>query len=435
MTRRSITAAALAALVITAGCGEPSHAPTATTTPRFGLSVFSGCSFNGIDYSVSEYFTSQNEQGTVLGLVNEMQSAHDAVDTATTRNRGFDILREIETVVLNGTAGDPSTGSVLTNQVTECMLFSAAELPADYPHDYSTELTPSADGAFGVRGGVGDSSGVVLARGADPLSGLGPQSGSTWAESEAGNPAPSRVLFYGAPGLDLYSYDWKAIPANATFTPSLVVGLCDPGSSFMVQESDAGILAYVDAPFLAGPCPALGMNGGWQPLALAKRAVEALLPTPLEAAELNPGGLGGLAKGFSNFGPYDLGTAGSSIGYDLQPHDATAAADCDDVEMENLIGPVRVRATSAGIPVAGVVVSVGRTRNNGKPAELCGTTSQVSDGNGYVTFTDLALTKPGAYRLVISGVVDGRSVTMSAPLSEKFNVRPDHDDQRHGKGH
>lgn len=421
--RAIFTAAALTGMALAAGCGEPSQPKVAP--PTFS-DVAQDCGFATMTSTIGTYFTSASQRETVLGVEQAMQTAWWHHDTTTARNDGFDILREVETAVRAGNAGSPSDGSTLTNAVTACMLFPASDLPADYPHDYSVSLTPSAGGAFGVRGGSSDSTGAVLAGGADPLSGLGTQQGSSWPATTSPVETPHRVLLYGEPAAQMYAYIWKAVPASATFDPSLIVGLCDPGTSFMVMESSGGILAYADAYFLAGPCPSYGLGASFKPLALARHLLSGLLPTPLHASALNPGGLGGLAKGFSQFGPYDVQQEGSSVGYTLQPHDATVAAQCGSVGPESLIGPVRVQATSGGISIAGVTVSVTAIKNNGVPSELCGTTSLISDANGYVTFTDLALTKTGAYRLAISGVVSGRSVTMSAPLSDKFNIRPAH---------
>src|SRR6185295_19016317 len=87
-------------------------------------------------------------------------------------------------------------------------------------------ITTATPGALGVRGGSADpATDPVLSRGS--FSGVAPQSGVTWAATLGGNPAPSRIAFYGRPGsTGAQSYDWKVLPRNASFSPPAVVGLC-----------------------------------------------------------------------------------------------------------------------------------------------------------------------------------------------------------------
>ena len=146
------------------------------------------------------------------------------------------------------------------------------------------------------------------------MSGIAPQDSSptaTWMASLSHVVTPSRVLFYGQPATDPYSYEWKAIPANATFDPALVIGLCDPGDTYMVYESNGSILAYTDAYFLSGKCPTtMGSLSVWQrPFAFATREAPHILPSRLEATttlDLLTTGLGGggTGSGPANAAPY-----------------------------------------------------------------------------------------------------------------------------------
>ena len=86
---------------------------------------------------------------------------------------------------------------------------------------------------------------------------------------------------------------------------------------------------------------------------------------------------------------------------------------------------VQVTATSNGIPVGGVEISLIAVTNNGVPAFLSGTITMTTPNSGVVTFSDLSLNKPGAYHLVASGDVLGRpAITVTGATSLKFNVRP-----------
>jgi hypothetical protein len=425
MNRRFGSLAALAGVLIAVACSESANTPT--DLPSFAKAVGTGCSFSDMNWSIVHYFSSNTQQKTVKSLQSDMSGYWAANDVVSTRNVGYDILREIATAADSGWVKLVSAGSNLTNQVTACMFFSAAELPADWPHDYSTELSAGASGAFGVRGGPSDATTAVLARGTPPMSGIGTQDGATWPQSLSPVPAPSRVLFYGRPAAELGAYEWKAIPANATFDPSLIVGLCDPGESYMVYESGGDILPYADAYFLPGPCTfSTSSLSPWQrALALAKRAVSHLLPSALQASPPNPGGLGGLGNGFSIFSAtYVTATAT----FTQQPHDATVLPS-DTCPTEPIfdpynIGPIAFRVTSNGLGVGAATVSLIAINNNGTPAMLCGNTSGVTDRDGYLMLDRIGQTKTGGYVIVATTGVSGRHVGSNSSTSDHINIRP-----------
>jgi len=358
-----------------------------------------------------------------------MQDAWSASDTAGTRAAGYDMFAQIAAAVDSGNVGTVSSGSNLVNEVSTCMFFDATQLPTDFPHDYTTELTPSAAGGFAVRGGTSDPADPVLAR--TLVSGIAPVGTSTWAsEIAAGGtvPAPGRVLFYGEPAATPDAYTWKVIPANATFSPGLIVGLCDPGDAYMVYSSEGKILPYTAATFIPGVCGTASVPTNlWQKsLAFGKRLASQLLPSPLDAATLSLPGAGGISKNFSTFSTYDVGTV--TVTFNVQPHDATVlptdVCPAGPIGDPYNIGPVTLQVTKDGIPVGGVAVSLTQVNNNGTPAQICGNTWGTTDDNGNLTLDGIALTKTGGYELVASGNVPGRNINSSGATSDKFNIRP-----------
>ena len=429
MTRRSLAAPVwvLSVAALVGACSEPAHVPTQARVAAAVQSASTSCSFNSMNPSISQFFTSSAQQKTVKGLQSTMQNAWSVNDTAATRNAGYDMFSQIAAAVSGGAVGSVSAGSTLTNQVTACMFWSTSQLPADFPHDYTTELTPSAQGAIAVRGGSLDDTVAVLARGTSPISGLDAQDGYTWTESLSGVVPPSRVLFYGEPGTIPNSYDWKAIPANATFSPRLVVGLCDPGGAYMIYESDGNILPYVTAPFLDGSCPTTASSSTtlWQrAFAMGRHMAAAVLLPPSAHAAMALSGLGGTSGGFSTFSTYNVGTV--TIGYTVQPHDADVLPSvCPATVPDSAnVGPVTFQVTKNGIAVGGTAITLTQINNNGTPAALCGNTSGVTDANGYLTLNGIGLTKTGAYQLVASGMVPGRTVNSTGGMSTRFNIRP-----------
>jgi hypothetical protein len=426
MNVRQLSLSTLAFVVVAAGCSEP--APVPTEAPLLSVSGGTACSFDAMPSVAVKFFTDAAQLTTVKHAWQGMRAAWAEADSAPTRDFGYDMLAEIASAVESGEVGVVSAGSDLTNLVSACMLFTAEQLPADFPHDYTTELTPSAAGAFAVRGGSADAADAVLARGALPISGLGPQTTSSWTESLEGVVPTSRALFYGRPVDDVYSYEWKAIPANAAFEPAVIVGLCDPGNTYLVYEAGSSILAYADAYFLSGPCPTnMGSLSGWQrALALVERVGSHLLPSRLEAAPVSPGGLGGLGKGFSVFTTYEVTTV--TPAFLAQPGDAKVlpGKKCPTTPIGHPynIGPVQFAVTTDGIPVAGVLVSITAINNNGTPAELCGNTTGVTDADGIVTLDGIGVTKTGGYLLVAKGKVAGRDIGSVPTRSERFHIRP-----------
>lgn len=434
MTRRSLAASVsvLAVAVLLGACGEPARAPTQSRVLASQQSSPTSCSFSSMNPDIAQFFSSSSQQKTVKGLQSTMQTAWSAGDTTGARNAGYDIFSQMDTAVQNGAVGSVSNGSSLVNEVSACMFWDANQLPADFPHDYTTELTPTSQGAFSVRGGPSDATSPVLSRGSPIVSGIAPQQGSTWSQTVSGVVTPSRVLFYGQPSTTTPdAYDWKAIPANATFDPRLVVGVCDPGSTYLIYESDADILPYVSpqsAPFLTLlSCQASASNSLVQRVfAMGKHMAAMLLPPSAHATTMVLSGLGGTSSGFSTFSPYNVGTV--AVTFTTQPHDATVlpSSTCPTTPIGDPynVGPVTFQVTKNGIAVGGTAITITQVNNNGTPTTVCGNTSGVTDANGNLTLNGIGLTKTGAYVFIASGAVPGRTITSNAAASNKFNIRP-----------
>jgi hypothetical protein len=441
MARRHLAGVVgLAAAVGLAACVE--REPQAPMRPEFA--VQSGqCSFNTAGQLAGSYFTNNTTAQTARALIGDMRQA--GAGTTTAREAGFDVFALMSAnIAVNP---DVQTGSALVNALVACMYTDAAELPLAFPEDFTTALDANQNGAFAVRGGAFDDTGVVYAR-INRFSGVYPVGGD-WIASLDSNPEPRRVLFYGRPGTSLYRYDWRMFPHNATFSPPLIVGLCvDPfvDDRLMVQKSNeegVGYLAFQDAAFLdpndaftpgdttdnCGPTSA-AMGGFWSPRLLAGRlfqlGLDLLSPKPLSASTmLWPGGLGGTTGGLrTEYGPEVVDTV--TLTFLTQPHDARVCLTASCSGRQN-IGTIRILATKDGDPVGGVSVDLEAINNNGVTVVLQGTHPLVTGEDGTVTFTDLGLNKTGGYKLLtVAELVVARSQEIVIPsvTSKKFNIRP-----------
>src|SRR5262249_3869931 len=154
------------------------------------------------------------------------------VGTPTAQGIGFDIFVRVGNNVNAGNT-DVTDGGAVVNGLIACMYTSAADRPLVFPEDFSIALDPAQHGAFEVRGGASDPTGPVFNRpNATPFSGVRPLDGGPWTTLLAGNPAPSRVLFYGRPGSTSTSYDWKVVPRSATFAgQGAMVAVCVDATS------------------------------------------------------------------------------------------------------------------------------------------------------------------------------------------------------------
>ena len=409
-----------------AACGEaksplnPTSA-TKTLTPMADRNAppTNTCQFSSLTSLVNKYFSS-SEALVVKAMVGNMQKAR--AGTTAAQSIGFDILVHVASNVTAGNA-DVTDGGALVNGLIACMYTSAADQPLTFPEDFSVALDPAQHGAFEIRGGPNDSTGPVVNRPVTaPFSGVKPVTGG-WTDLLAGNPAPNRILLYGRPGSTSTSYDWKVVPRSTVFAGAgAEVGLCldvSTNPKSLMHEENVGLLPFEDAAFLdpvsCSPSLAAVVKPGFLKQ-LASAVGSVFIPKSLYA---NPGGLAGSTSGIhSEFGPLAI-DSGAPMAFVVQP---------SNVKVNQVIKPaVQVLVTDAktGDPIPNVAVTVVAFNNNGTPAQLNGTLTQITNGAGIATFGDLSQVKPGGYLLTVSGSVGGRpAIQVNGATSLRFNVHP-----------
>lgn len=422
------------------GCSEKADGPP--TGPEFHtvLNKSSGCDLQHISQLANSYFKPPRQQ-TVKGYVDAL--AASALYSSAAKNSGFDIMLAIDSALnvdVPATVGTATVGSDLINHLLLCMFSPTLEpgaYPASFPDTFTVALTPSSTGAFAHR-----TSGVapVYARSATStfgFSGIAPLSPG-WGVS--GNPA--RVVFYGRPAttgasVDAGTYDWRTIPHNASFNPEIIVAVCvdaqaTGNTSLMLNEQGVAILAFVDAGFLPPPaCSSsnTALLGGNRPFQLARGLIrfgsDLFSPTPLMAAVLNPGGVGGRSsKCCSKVGTQDVPSA--SLTFVPDPPFANVQA--------GKYFAVEVRATSGGSGVNGDCITLGAVNNNGTNTDLLGAnncgasgpSSRTTTVNGVAGIAQFCVQDPktGTITLVATGDIDNRTDIPATAKSKKLNVKP-----------
>ena len=447
MDRSFLPGLALAAGLALAGCSEqaqeqgPQEPSLAATTRAVSLN----CDLDDVDDGIEDYFSGSQE--------NTVEDYRDAMVSASTlalaRVQGFNILREIG-IRSRSVPQLASTGSALAVEVLKCVFTTLNDLnvieqvPAS--NFFVEEL--SNGGGFGVRNGSGDPTGAVQGvENGTVIAGIAPPApvnATSWNASLA----TQRVLFYGNKGTTAGSYHWAVVPRAATFDPELVVTTCvndelnggDP--NLMLTESNVGVLAFSDATYIGcGPLPVATAtpNGRFDLVArLADLGRKFLLPEPAVATVVLPGTVGGRAGGVKSlFGPKSVGAARLSV--TTQPPSRVKVG-----------VPFTLRFQSSTPPpdpfaVNGTLVSVVATTNNGTPTALfldpdgpsgpdqpfkCGEsntppctvpTTSVGNTHGLAEFF-ISVTKPGAYRFVVSGLVDQRQTEVFGAVTNKTNA-------------
>jgi hypothetical protein len=421
-------------------CGDKEQSLPSAPDYHTIASSSSGCDFTHINQLVNSYFTTPRKQA-VRDIVSAMDAAADFSSIA--QGYGFDIMANVDAEVSKNTAGDPNVGSNLVNHVILCMYQPGdSAFPVTFPVDFTIPLTFSLHGQFHVKPSSDGDAAVVLSRDTlAPFSGVAPFSdgvlSGTWASVLVNRTdRPDRVLLYGRPGPGspaATTYDWKTVPHNAAFD-SVVVAVCvnqATETTSLINEENVGLLPFVDAPFLVpgtgpGTCSSTAMLDSEGPAWLAHRLVRmgASLfgPQALWAAALSPGGLGGSSGGIrSEFGPAEIDSV--HLEFKQQPTSTKVNAP--------ITPPVTILATAfltAGgtKTLPNVSITIGATNNNGTPAILNGTKTQVTDGTGIATYSDLSETKSGGYKLVVitAGVGGRGDIPVGSAASAKFNISP-----------
>jgi hypothetical protein len=400
MRYQLLAAPALAAAFALSGCSDRQSQTPAE--PKFSQTGSASCDFN-FNSLISQFFV-QPRQGVVAALKQQMEAADAANSPTDVQARGFDILANIEAAVNLGESSNVSAGGSLANDLLACMFTEAQLSPVVLPVDFTSELTISGLGAFGVRGGstAYDTSGPVRAH--DQFSGVRPAAGAKWSTV-----LTTRTLIYGTRlPTDNNSYDWFKILRSTSFTfPFVTIALCYPsGTSNMVTEDNTVVLAFDGADFLTCPSGTLSSaNSGWGPRGLASRLVRLFSPRPLNAATV----LTHLASGKGSFSHISVTqvTSASSV-YIVAPPPTVVV----NVEVTPTI---TVKVTADGQPAFNQLVSLlvaSQISNKGTNVDVAGNTA-FTDKDGFATFPHFVIKKAGTYTIQAVFDLNRSGVTVS----------------------
>ena len=418
----------VAAAAVAGGCGEQQQSPP--TAPEYHViaGTMSGCDSTHLKQLVNTYFTTPRQQ-TVRTLLSSM-FAQPAFSSGA-KTFGFQVLANVDTVVSAGTAGDSTVGSNLVNHLILCMYdpkADSASYPKTFPEDFTIALSPSSavHGQFHVKPSSAPDALPVLSRDTlHPFSGIGLSSG-TWSTTLSGN-TPAGVLIYGRPGPISTIYDWRTLPRNATFNPEIIVGVCVTSATALLND-DGALLSFADASFLdPATCAQTALRSPNGPSLFAQRLIRlgagVLGPHALWAAALSPGGTGGLTgHAGSEFGASDV----SRVAFQFVQQPTSTSVNTA------IAPPVTILATAVltaggSKPIPNVSITVNAVNNNGTPATLNGTTTQITNGNGIATYSDLSETKTGGYALTVTAaqVLERSAIPVGlGATSKKFNISP-----------
>jgi len=420
MFRRHLAVALVGAMLV--ACGESDKSPaTAPNLVVAGTSLTCDATFRTIKGLIQKEFATPQQQ-TAFDILKAMQAGYQASGKPGATGPGFQLLNLIATTVdANQQAGTPQLGSDLSNATIACM-----DVGITNAIDFTIPLTPSptqTDGAYEVRGG-NSADPVVTRRG---ISAIGVKSGS-WSAA-LGVP---QALIYAQPhagggvnGLIGTAYDWNTVPVVSTLAArTLVVGICVESGKSLVQE-DSAIVQLEDVSFLetthdpngrtlCGSALGSTSEAKWEPFAFLRRW---LAPTPVYAAVLNPGGTGGLARGYSTFSVVDAGNL--VVNFTQQPVDGTTST--------TFTVKVQVTASNTGAPIEGVAISLTVQSNQGSFTVTPPVPTGTTDVSG-VASIPLSIDKPGGYTLVATttGIVNSgniRSYPVATATSNLFNLK------------
>jgi hypothetical protein len=451
MSNRILACLAVSLGMTLAACTDRQQVPSG---PQFAsmLPVSNACDFNVLNSLISSVFDPPVSQ-TVQNLKQAMENA--GAQSATARERGYDIMVEIGKASRSGSPPDPSDGRDLTVGLIRCMFnaTSATEFP-NFPdptiYDFAAALNWSTGGGYWIRGGASDSETPALARsGTSNVSGIAPPAPPTtlvaykWRNTTLPPAArdgilDERVLVYGHPITG--GYDWAMIRPNATFDPFAVVALCniDATTFTMVQESSVGALPFdsATATNICSASPSVSfLEQQHGPFALVSRMVRfgasLLSPSPVYAATmLATASIGGGTKATrSRFTNLEVASVASKW---LQAPPSRAKV---NTPFTVTIEATTKDAQNKTVPALGVCYTVIGGANNGTPAQPqltgahnCGSGTAPSsvttlvDGKAIATLVVTA-TQTGNLITNASGVVLGRAGTV-AGLTARTNVIP-----------
>jgi hypothetical protein len=455
MSGRWLCLVALGATLALAACADSS--PQATTEPEFHFTSSGPCDFSTT--LITNYFPA-SRQSFIRSLKQSMANAGKGTTGA--RTFGFQIMDSIGSVSRNFTVS-ASAGATLTLALIPCMFNNASTFtyPTTPATDFAKALTNADGGAYYVRGGGAggaDSPGrsaAVIGRTSPPggtdgnLSGLAPSSGS-WTTmlddpAAANTSSEGRALIYGylvsAPGAPI-QYEWATIPSDLTFSPAMLVAVCDNdvSASAMVLTEAVGVLAFANTTLCNTLQSQTALRLGWGPRAVAARLgqmlVGAVTPAPLHATALLSG-TGGTTSKIPRSIVQKLTVSAGSLGLSwVNKPPATINGTAPNTF------PVSVSVDAGGNAILGVCAYMTGQTNNGTPTQLVGpkhaacTTppgggtdylSVLVQNNGSTTasladFGQVGITKTGGIDLTVSVQVQDRAGTGS--ITTRSNVKP-----------
>jgi len=433
------------------GCSEKAEGPP--TGPNFhtGLTKSSGCDLQHVGQLANSYFKPPRQQ-TVKDYVDAL--AASTLYSFAAKDNGFNIMQQMDAALntdVPTTAGDGSVGSDLINHLLLCMYNPSnapnnpdlGAYPASFPDTFTVALTPSATGAFAHRA---SGTSPVYARSATSsfgFSAIAPD--GTWGIAAPNVNTPSRVVLYGRPAttttggvtsFDPKTYDWRTLPHNATFNPDIVIAVCEnaTNNTLMLNEVGVAVLAFQDAGFLAPPAcssSSTALLEGNQPFQLASRLIgfgsHLLSPTPLMAAVLNPGGVGGRSsKCCSKVGFTDV----PSVNVSLSTVPSVIQVNAPPAQRFSLTVTTR---SANGDLVNGSNVTLTTSTNNGTGTFIrsaaTGSCSSgvipqgVTSGAGTVELKNLCFTSTGNVFIIATATAQ-RGTISTTGKSNKINVKP-----------
>jgi hypothetical protein len=405
-----------AAIVLAACSDRREQQPAAVTgieTPRFALSLPTGCDLNQIRANTAAFFTFRTDP--VFNAVARLDEAVSLRGPVAAILPAFDAIKRISIVV--GTPDQKGTATVGNNLTRGIFLCTSIPLPPGF--DVTAALEPG--GMFSVRGNDTKDGprNPVLSRSdpafdpwvIEPFFDPQTQTWKTWQQSSGG----TRFLVYGAkippftpetPATRTSFFEIKTIPDHQSFAPALVVGVCTQNASGRERLQHEGSIYILVAPqFCQGNNPFQGASAA-RPSAIyaaMQRAFDLFSPPKLIAQ----GFIGGVGGRPSDFSPHAIvdGVA-LTIQFVVQPHDATAAKPITEPY-------IRVKVTTEkGTPVQGVLVTL---RPFGTINDVAVKNNKATtDLNGIAVFPNFTVMKAGSFMVVANSALSGFAVSTAA---------------------
>ena len=404
MARRLVPlAAAVGVVVLASACNEaPPSAPQDGPSFKPTAAEFA-CVFTGnpsLSNSAGSYFRTNTDRKAATGWIGLMQDGYSAGGPAGARDAGYSLLALAGTASRDASrAGSIDAGEAMVKQAINCMYDTRnppeptdfTNWPNDPQYDFSAALDAPNGGAFFVRGGSADPASLPvvgnirsLNSGVDPAGGNvsamappvfpgatpgAPPDARTWADILANN-SQKRILIYGEPVPD--GFDWKLIGRNSSFSPFVVVALCQgvhPDQEFaaadVIFQQSVGSLGVQQTTTLCGTDPSsfalgAGAGGGFGMVGrLVELAGRMLNPEPLHATAVGKT-IGGSASGAKADEFTLLNLPNVTLKFTAQPPKRAK------VNVQRFSVTVNVTTPAPNPhPAGGITVTLSTTTNNG----------------------------------------------------------------------